>query len=164
MINTCYRAYEKINILVIELLRQFYDEDRTFRIIGNNGKTDYVVFSNSDIKPQSLGIVDNEELFRMPIFDIDVKAQKQNPYSTLSQNETAMNLYNAGFFDPQNAQMAMAALKLMTFEGKKEIEDYITQGQTLQNQMMQIQNQLQAVMQENAILKGIAVQETGEAL
>jgi len=128
-----------------------------YGIIGENGGNEFVSFDNSGIKEQSMGITGETELFRKPIFDIDVKAQKQNPYSTLSQNETAMNLYNAGFFDPQAAQMSLAALKLMTFEGKKEIEDYVRQGATLQNQLIQMQGQMQALMQENMALKGQAV-------
>lgn len=152
MLKTTYRAFSGIAYKIIERMRQFYTEERVFRIVGEDGTNKYVPFNNSTIVEQSLGIVEEKELFRKPIFDIEVKAQKQNPYSTLSQNETAMNLYNTGFFAPENAQAALAALKLMSFEGKKEIEDYLIQGQTLQNQ-------LKEVMRENAILKGAAVPE-----
>ena len=156
-IDTSYRTHKRLSYKIIERMRQFYTEKRTFRITGENGKNEFVPFDNEKIKEQSMGVTGDTELFRKPIFDIDVKAQKQNPYSTLSQNETAMNLYNAGFFDPQAAQMSLAALKLMTFEGKKEIEDYVRQGATLQNQLMQMQGQMQALMQENMALKGQAV-------
>ena len=154
MIDASYRAFARIVHKVIERMRQFYTEERAFRIVGEKGENKYVPFDSSKIGEQSIGTVGENELFRKPIFDISIKAQKQNPYSTLSQNETAMNLYNAGFFDPQRAQSSLAALKLMTFEGKKEIEDYLTQGATLQNQLMQLQQQMQAVVQENEMLKG----------
>ncbi len=61
------------------------------------------------------------ENFRRPVFDIQVKAEKQNPFSTMTQNETAVNLYQLGFFNPQMAGQALIALDMMNFEGKDEI-------------------------------------------
>ena len=146
MINASYRTFVKIIHLIIERMREFYTEERVFRIVGEDGQEEFARFNNSGITEQSMGIVGDRELFRRPVFDIDVRAERQNPYSTLSQNETAMNLYNAGFFDPDMAQGALAALKLMSFEGKKEVEDYIQQGATLKNQLMQMQQQNQMLM------------------
>lgn len=159
LIDASYRVFRRIIRKVIERMRQFYTEDRVFRIVGETGESEFVSFNNQGLMEQSMGTVgvDNNELFRKPIFDIDVKAQKQNPYSTLSQNETAMNLYSAGFFNPEAAQPALAALKLMTFEGKKEVEDYVAEGQTLYNKLMQMQQQMETLMQENAILKGATI-------
>lgn len=159
MIDASYRAFTKIIHKIIERMRQFYDETRTFRILGESGERQYLQFDNSGIREQSMGVVGEQELFRKPIFDIDVKPQKQNPYSTLSQNETAMNLYSAGFFNPEAAQQALPALKMMTFEGKKEVEDYVNQGMTLYNQLMQMQQQMEMLMRENMELRGIPVNE-----
>ena len=159
MINSSYRAFSKIVRKIIERMRQFYDESRVFRIMGETGENQYIPFSNATIKEQSMGQAAGKELFRKPIFDIKVKAQKQNPYSTLSQNETAMNLYKAGFFNPENAQPSLAAVRMMTFEGKKEVEDYISQGATLYNKLMQMQQQLEVLAKENAALKGLNVGE-----
>jgi hypothetical protein len=160
MIDASYRAFTKIIHKIIERMRQFYDESRTFRILGESGERQYLQFDNSGIREQSMGVIGEQELFRKPIFDIDVKPQKQNPYSTLSQNETAMNLYSAGFFNPEAAQQALPALKMMTFEGKKEVEDYVKQGATLQNQLMQMQQQMEMLIRENMALKGIAIPPT----
>ena len=110
MIDASYRAFTKIIHKIIERMRQFYDESRTFRILGESGERQYLQFDNSGIREQSMGVVGEQELFRKPIFDIDVKPQKQNPYSTLSQNETAMNLWKAGMFNPEMAQPALVAL------------------------------------------------------
>lgn len=158
MINSSYRAFSKIVRKIIERMRQFYDESRVFRIMGETGENQYIPFSNATIKEQSMGEAAGKELFRKPIFDVKVKAQKQNPYSTLSQNETAMNLYKAGFFNPDNAQPSLAAVRMMTFEGKKEVEDYISQGATLYNQLMQMQQQIEQLAKENAVLKGMPMQ------
>lgn len=55
---------------------------------------------------------------RVPLFDIQISAQKQNPYSKMSQNEMAMSFYTAGLFDPRRAQEALACLDMMDFERK----------------------------------------------
>lgn len=151
MINASYRCYVRIAEKIIERMRQFYDERRCFRITGEAGtETKYVGFDNSGLKPQSMGTVGGRELFREPVFDIKIRAQKHNPFSTLSQNETAINLYNAGFFNPQNAQAAEAAIRMMDFEGKKDVEEYILQGQTLLNQLKEMQQQLITMQQMTA--------------
>ena len=158
--KTSYRAFEKVVSMLIERLRQFYTQERTFRITGSGENYEYIDFSNKNIVNQSLGTFGGEELFRKPIFDIDVKAQRENPYSTLSKTETATNLYNMGFFAPENAQAALAALEMMTFDGKERIKSYIMQGMTLQNQLMQAQQQIQMLAKENAVLKGAQIKNT----
>jgi hypothetical protein len=144
-----YRTYKRVIRKVIERMRQFYDSERVFRIVNAEGKVNYTTFSNSGLLPQSMGVTGGKELFRKPIFDIEIKAQKQNPYSTLSQNETIMNLYNAGVFNPENAQMAMTVLELMNFEGKKEALEYVKNGATLQNQLMQLQEENKKLLDDN---------------
>ncbi len=167
IIQASYRSYEQVVYLVIELIRQFYDETRTFRIVSENA-TEYVEFNNAQIKEQPMmsatgqPIVDEmgEQLYRKPIFDIEVKAQKRNPYSRLSQNETAANLYNMGIFNPENAQMAMAMLELMDFEGKEKVVRYVSEGATLHNV---IQQQMQTIAQLQRML-GMAQQMHAEAI
>lgn len=156
--KSSYRSFVKIIYLMIERFRQFYTYDRTFRIVGEGGKAKFMPFNNERLRPQLVEKIGEEELFRKPIFDIDVKAQKQNPFSTLAQNETAMNLWSSGLLNPQNAQMAVPVIKMMTFEGKDEILRYIEEGQTLLNQLTEMQQQVQALAQENMMLKGIAPQ------
>jgi DNA-binding ferritin-like protein len=154
MINASYRTFEKIVHMMIERFRQFYTHEHTFRITGETGVNEFVAFDNSGLVPQPIATVGEEELFRKPIFDIDVKTQKQNPFSTLAQNETAMNLYNSGLLAPENAQVAMIVLDMMTFEGKEEVIRYVKEGQTLQNQLMQMQQQNQQLMQQLEMMQG----------
>lgn len=155
--KTSYRAFEKIVVMLIERLRQFYTQERTFRITGNGESYKYVNFSNENIVNQSLGTFNGEELFRKPIFDIDVKAQKMNPYSTLSQNETAMNLFDRGFCNPQFAHQALCVLPLMSFEGKAELEEKLREGMTLQKQIEQLtMEKEQLIMQLKGVQKASA--------
>ena len=113
-----YRVFRKVCLLVIELIRQFYDLPRCFRITGPEGES-YVNFSNAFIAPMYQG----EELgldmgYRMPLFDVEITAQRQNPYSKMSQNELAIQFFNAGFFDPTRAEQALACLEMMDFDRK----------------------------------------------
>ena len=46
LIKSSYRCYTQICIMVIDLMRQFYDISRTFRITGEQGTPKYVQFNN----------------------------------------------------------------------------------------------------------------------
>ena len=160
MIKTSYRTHETIIDMTIERFRQFYTDTHTFRIVGANGENQFTEFNNSGLVPQSIGVVPaptdiggEVELFRKPIFDIDVVAQKMNPFSTLAQNETAMNLYTSGLLAPENAQVAMIVLDMMTFEGKEKVISYVSEGATLQNQLAQVEQQNQQLMQQIAMMQ-----------
>ncbi len=152
-IAASYRAYVQVCNLCIELIRQFYDEARSFRILGPNGSDyEYIPYSNADIKDQPLPALypDQQQMFRRPVFDIKVRAAKRNPFSRMSQNELAKELYGLGFFNPERAQEALAALELMDFEGKDKVSEYVRQGQTLLNicqQMAQRMDQMAALLQ-----------------
>lgn len=159
MINTSYMSVEEIVYMMIDRFRQFYTSTHTFRILGEQGQSEFVEFNNSGLVPQSIGVAPavgggEVELFRKPVFDIKVMAQKQNPFSTLAQNETIMNLYSAGLFAPENAQVASIVVEMMTFEGKEKVLSYIQEGATLQNQLAQAQQQNQQLMQQLAMLQG----------
>ncbi len=128
MIAGSYRAYVRLDYLVIELVRQFYDQERSFRILGP-GKSRFVSYSNATLQGSQTGYDSaGNPLVRRPIFDVRVRAQKRNPFAQASQNELGRALYDAGFFDPNRAGEALAALEIMEFEGKERVEEYIRRG------------------------------------
>lgn len=134
-----YRAYRKVVYLVIELIRQFYDEPRVFRITNENGQNDYVTFSNEGLQPQSQGQAFGIDLGeRLPIVDIEVKPQKRSQYSKETQNQTALNLYGQGFFAPANADAALSCLEMMDFDEIEKIKDRIKNNQTLLKTVQQL--------------------------
>lgn len=159
MIAASYRAHTAINSLCIELIRQFYDETRSFRITGElPGSYQFVDMSNRDIRDQPLPPAypgqelepNYSPLFRRPIFDIKIKAQKKNPFSRMEQNERAKELYGLGFFNPERAQEALGALEMMEFEGKEKVMEQVQNGQTLLNicqQMSQQMDQMALIIQ-----------------
>ena len=132
MIKTSYRAFQQINYIVLELIRQFYDEIRSFRITGNNGADQYVQFDNRYIREQT--IVDpmtGETDFRRPVFDIKITSQKQSPFNKIAQNELAKELYQLGVFNPQLADQSLLMLDMMDFEQKDLIIQKVQQNGTL---------------------------------
>lgn len=150
MIYSGFRAFAQECYLAIELFRQFYDEQRSFRITGKTGRMEFTQFSNERIKGTSLPPAypgqEQEEGYtpatRVPVFDIVIKPQKRSAYTKLAQNELAKELYNMGFFNPQLAEQSMTALELMDFDGKEQVREKIQQGQTLMNQLVAMQQQL----------------------
>ena len=151
MISASYRCYTKLNYLIIELIRQFYDENRSFRIIGKEGAFEYVQYNNSRIQGVPLDPAFAGQQFdpsyqqatRMPMFDIVIKAQKRSAYSRMAQNELAKELYNLGLFEPDRAEPAMTCLEMMDFEGDDKVKQKVQQGQTLLNMVQQLQAQAQ---------------------
>ena len=138
-----YRAFRKLCLMVIELIRQFYDLPRCFRIMGDNGAARYVQYSNAGIKAQNQGNEMGIELGdRIPLFDIEITAQKQSPYSKMAQNELALQFFGAGFFNPQIADQALACLDMMDFDRKQFIMQKVSQNGTMYQQIMQMQQQM----------------------
>lgn len=149
MIAASYRAHVQIGRLCTELMRQFYDETRSFRITGEMGEYKFVDFNNAAIRDQQIGVdTAGAPLWRRPVFDLKIVAQKKNPFSRMEQNERAKELYGLGFFNPERAQEAFLALEMMDFEGIDKVREQISQGQTLLN----ICKQMQAQMAEMAAL------------
>ena len=133
-----YRAFRKVCVMIVELIRQFYDMPRQFRIIGESGMNEFVSYSNQGIQPQSQGSMMGVDMgYRVPEFDITVSAEKRSPYSKMSQNELALQFYGAGFFQPENYQQALCCLDMMDFDRKEIIMNRISQnGMMYQQQMM----------------------------
>ena len=143
MISASYRAYTQINTLCVELMRQFYDVSRSFRITGEGNEYQFVTFDNAGLQDQVTGLDTlGNEMYRRPVFDLKIKAQKKNPFSRMEQNERAKELYSLGFFAPENAQASLIALEMMDFEGIQTVREKVMQGQTLLNMVMQMQQQL----------------------
>lgn len=146
MIAASYRAYTQINTLCVELMRQFYDLSRSFRITGEGSEYQFIDFDNTGLQDQVTGLdTMGNPMFRRPVFDLKIKAQKKNPFSRMEQNERAKELYAMGFFAPENAQASLIALDMMDFEGIQTVKEKVMQGQTLLNMVMQMSQQLSAI-------------------
>lgn len=77
MIKSSYRAFRDINLLCIELIRQFYNIERSFRITGKNNETAFVHYKNSGLLPRPQGAFGGVDMgMRLPIFDVKVSARR----------------------------------------------------------------------------------------
>lgn len=142
-IKTTYRAYEQVVTLAIELIRQFYDLPRQFRITGQQGQEEFVSYSNAGLQPKHQGVEFGQDMgYRLPVFDIRVEAQKESAYSQLSQNELALQFYGNGMFNPQYADQALAALDMMEFTGKQQVVQKVQKNGGMYQQMLLMQQQM----------------------
>lgn len=161
-----YRAYGQIISMCIELIRQFYDLPRQFRITGQLGIEQFVSYSNSGIKPQYQGMIGDTDLgMRLPVFDIKVIPQKKNSYTRLSQNELALQFYQLGFFAEGQADQALACMSMMEFEGKDGLMQRLAYNGTMQRELAMYQQYALALTQKYEPDKAGALMEriTGRA-
>ena len=154
-----YRVFRQICLMCIELIRQFYDLPRCFRIIGANGVARFVQYSNQGIVPQAQGTDFGMDMgMRIPLFDIEITAQKQSPYSKMAQNELALQFYQAGFFNPAMADQALVCLDMMDFDRKEFIMQKISQNGGMLQQMMMLAQMVDAKGGGGEITSGLARQ------
>lgn len=159
-----YRTFERVIRKVIELIRQFYDIPRTFRITGEMGQAEFVQYSNSGLKPQPM-----EPVFGMagglrePEFDLEISAQNATEYTKVTQNELALSFYNMGFFNPQMADQALATLDMMDFDGKYDAMKKIQMNGTMQQELIKWQQLALELAQrvDPAMADGLAQSITG---
>lgn len=136
--QTSYRAYTQIVDLCIELIRQFYNLPRQFRIVGEYGMQKFISYTNAGIVQQHQGNDFGQDMgFRLPVFDIKVSAQKKNVYTKVSQNELALQLFQYGFFNPQMTDQALMCLEIMDFDGKNGIMQKVAQNGTMFQKLIQ---------------------------
>lgn len=146
MVKGAYRAFARECYLVIELIRQFYDEERVFRVTDHGGRSRYVGLSAQALRapaPTALGgvLLGGAE----PIFDVVVSAARRSTFSRLSQNETAKECYQLGFFAPANADAALAALDMMDFDGIERVRERVARNGTLLDEVERLRQQLAAL-------------------
>lgn len=147
--KAAYRAYKKIVDLVIERIRQFYDLQRQFRITGEDGQQEFTWYDNKGIVPQYQGKdFDVDMGYRLPCFDIEVRAQSETAYTKLSQNELAIQLFQLGIFSPQNTTISLEMLEMMDFKGKDELVQRLQKNGTLQDMLVQFQQMALSLAQK----------------
>lgn len=138
--KSAYRAYARMIRMVIERIRQFYDLPRQFRIIGQRGAEQFVQYSNQGLQPQTLyGANGQPDGLRKPVFDIEVSAQKASEYTSMAQNELALQFFQLGFFNPQMVDQTLATLDMMDFDGKDSIIQKVQENADLQQRLVEWQ-------------------------
>ncbi len=119
IIYDTYDSFKAIVSMVIELKRQFFTDERVYRVSDAMGKKAFARFSNAMMyRPE---FSDSNVTFKQLMFDIDVVIQRENPYSRESINKTIFELWQNGLFSPENKDFAVVALKNMQFDGKERL-------------------------------------------
>lgn len=136
-----YEAFKDVIAIVIELIRQFYDLPRFFRIGGERGAYEYIQYTNVKLREQMNIGIEGAQYFRKPEFDLDITAAKEGEYSRQQQNQLALEFYQVGFFDPMNAIPTLACLDMMDFKGKDKLALTVQQNYMMAQQMMMAQQQ-----------------------
>ncbi len=164
-IKASYECYAEVINLVIELIRQFYDMPRQFRIVGNMGVQKFISFSNEGMQPQPQGLVGGVDMgFRLPVYDIDIIPEKNNAYTRLSNNELALQFFGMGFFNPQITDQALMCLNMMDFDKKDELMQQVSANGTMAQMMAQWQQIALGLAQkyEPGLAQGLIAQITGQ--
>ena len=137
--RSAYRAANALYSMCIERLRQFYDMPRQFRILGPNGQEKFVVYTNAKLREQQImGGMGLAEGLRKPVFDIEVRSERETAYTKMSQNELAIQFMQIGVFNPQMTDQVLSMLQMMDFRGKQELMSRVEQNGTMQQSLMQM--------------------------
>ncbi len=93
------------------------------------------------------------------MFDIQVTAEKQSPFSRAAQNELIKELYAAGFFAPDNALPTKVALDAMDFEGKDKLLQEIEQNDIIMQQLNAAMGMIQDLAMANPMVAEMAMSQ-----
>lgn len=136
---SAYRAFGRVIYQVIELIRQFYDAPRMYRIVGEMGQEQFVSFDNRMMQPQPQGNDFGVDMgYRLPSYDIKVSAQSKSVYTQNAQNEMAQALFQMGVFNPQMTDQSLLLLDMMDFEGKEQLMAKISRQGTIYQLFAQV--------------------------
>lgn len=150
--RTFHHKYRELMALVVELIREFYDTERWFRIVPDdtaNGEEQFVAYDNRHLKGMPQPMVNGMDMgLRIPEFDIDISTEKANPYKKMEMNELALSFYQMGFFDPMRAEQAISCLTMMDFNEKDAIIEKIQQNAVMMQQLQMYQQMAMALAQK----------------
>ncbi|MBQ6789154.1 MAG: hypothetical protein IJO81_03080 [Clostridia bacterium] len=131
-----HRAFREVIYHMIELIRQFYDAPRRFRVEEDR----FASYTNAGLQPRAVTDYDGNVVGHVaPEFDIEVTSEKSSPYKKMEINELALQFYNLGFFNPAMGDQAISCLKMMDFDGKDRVISLVTENAAMFRQLTQYQ-------------------------
>lgn len=134
-----HRAFKEVVYQIVELMRQFYDTPRQFRIAPDGMQEQFITYTNSALAPQEQMTAGSNLGLRKPEFDIEVSVEKANPYKKMEHNELMIQLHNLGVFNPQNTDQSLALVNHMDFDGKEDVVETVERNATLMEKLLQYQ-------------------------
>ena len=159
MIDDGYEAFADVVTLCIELIRQFYELPRQFRLLGAMGAEEFVSYDRSGLQPHVIDDGVNVS-YRVPEFDLEIGAERESPYRTAEANQLALQLFQMGFFRDDLADQALRCLELMEFKNKDQLAQVISGGRTQAQEIAALRRQLLQLAQVVDEAKGTRLAET----
>ena len=135
-IDDTYDSYKQIVYMVVELVRQFFRREKTYRITDESGRKQFISFSGKEMYSHDtdiFGFPDGE--LRRAEYDIQVVAQKENPYTRETNNQTINALWAQGYFLPDNMPISVFVLKAMNFDGRDRLIESMQEYMDKQERM-----------------------------
>ena len=159
MIDDGYEAFADVVTLCIELIRQFYELPRQFRLLGAMGTEEFVSYDHSGLQPRVMddGVTVS---YRVPEFDLEIGVERESPYRTAEANQLALQLFQMGFFRDDLADQALRCLELMEFKNKDQLARVISGGQTQARQIAALRQQFLQLAQVVDEAKGTHLAES----
>ena len=153
MIDDGYEAFADVVTLCIELIRQFYQLPRQFRLLGAMGTEEFISYDCSGLQPKAMD--DGVSVsYRVPEFDLEIGAEQESPYRTAEHNQLALQLFQLGFFREDLADQALRCLELMEFKNKDQLVRLIAGGRTQAAEIAALRQQLLQLAQVVDEVKG----------
>ncbi len=123
-IDDAFDRYKEIVLMVIELMREFFEDKHIYRITGDAGNAEFAEFT-SDMMYKKSSLPESWNRKEPIRFDVEIVPQKQNPFQREVNNNTIIQLWQTGFFKPEFSDSALIAMEAMSFDGKEKIIDSI---------------------------------------
>ena len=168
MIDDGYEAFADVVTLCIELIRQFYELPRQFRLLGAMGAEEFISYDRSGLLPKMMDDGVNVS-YRVPEFDLEIGAEQESPYRTAEHNQLALQLFQMGFFRDDLADQALRCLELMEFKNKDQLARVISSGKTQASEIAALRQQLLQLAQivdevkGTRLAEGLAAEQSGTA-
>ena len=159
MIDDGYEAFADVVTLCIELIRQFYELPRQFRLLGAMGTEEFISYDYRGLQPRMMDDGVNVS-YRVPEFDLEIGAEQESPYRTAEHNQLALQLFQMGFFRDDLADQALRCLELMEFKNKDQLARVISSGKTQASEIAALRQQLLQLAQIVDEAKGTHLAES----
>ena len=159
MIDDGYEAFADVVTLCIELIRQFYELPRQFRLLGSMGTEEFISYDYRGLQPRMMDDGVNVS-YRVPEFDLEIGAEQESPYRTAEHNQLALQLFQMGFFRDDLADQALRCLELMEFKNKDQLARVISSGKTHASEIAALRQQLLQLAQIVDEAKGTHLAES----
>ncbi|MEK5065898.1 portal protein [Cytobacillus sp. FSL R5-0596] len=143
--RTLEAGLKEIGELIIELVREFYQEERIIRVLGDNYKTTFIKFKADELKtkkeyptmnPETME-QETEEILIDPDFDVRVEVGSSMQYSKAFLYEQAKELFQMQVIDEQ------ALLEVVKFPKAEEV---LQRRQEMMQQQAMMEQQMQGGM------------------